>query len=188
MKRTLLLLTLALTAIWAIPSPPAARALDYNCSDFSTQAQAQEYLLPGDPYRLDADHDGIACEDLPCPCSSAQPAPPPPTPAPPAPPAGGGEEVEPTFQVYIACGLSKYAPRASSCPHRSKVGAFFRSSQDVEYEVCVQFPTGRQLCSAGQMATANTLYVNKVTTSAVGRHKIIWLVAGRRIVRHFRRH
>lgn len=52
---------------------PAAHAVDYDCSDFSTQAQAQKYLLAGDPYRLDADHDGRACDSLPCPCSGAQP-------------------------------------------------------------------------------------------------------------------
>jgi len=56
-------------ALLAIPS--TAAAVDYDCSDFSTQAEAQEYLLPGDPHRLDGDNDGIACEDLPCPCSSA---------------------------------------------------------------------------------------------------------------------
>ncbi len=50
------------------PSPAAAR--DYDCADFANQAEAEEYLLPGDPYRLDGDSDGIACEDLPCPCSS----------------------------------------------------------------------------------------------------------------------
>jgi hypothetical protein len=38
---------------------------DCDCSDFSSQAQAQQYLLPGDPYRLDGDRDGIACESLP---------------------------------------------------------------------------------------------------------------------------
>ena len=38
---------------------------DYNCSDFQTQAEAQKYLLPGDPYRLDANHDGSACDSLP---------------------------------------------------------------------------------------------------------------------------
>lgn len=38
---------------------------DYNCSDFATQAEAQKYLLPGDPYRLDANHDGRACDSLP---------------------------------------------------------------------------------------------------------------------------
>lgn len=42
-------------------------ARDYNCSDFGTQAEAQKILnsTPGDPYRLDRDHDGIACESLP---------------------------------------------------------------------------------------------------------------------------
>jgi hypothetical protein len=52
-------------------SPPVAAARDYDCADFANQAEAEEYLLPGDPYRLDADSDGIACEDLPCPCSSS---------------------------------------------------------------------------------------------------------------------
>lgn len=48
---------------------PIATASDYDCADFVTQAEAEEYLEPGDPYNLDADSDGIACEDLPCPCS-----------------------------------------------------------------------------------------------------------------------
>jgi hypothetical protein len=48
----------------------SAHRRDYDCDDFANQAEAEEYLLPGDPYDLDADGDGIACEDLPCPCSS----------------------------------------------------------------------------------------------------------------------
>ncbi len=42
-------------------------ATDCNCSDFATQAQAQACFNahPGDPFGLDADHDGIACESLP---------------------------------------------------------------------------------------------------------------------------
>jgi hypothetical protein len=69
--------------------PSAAPAQDYDCADFANQAEAQEYLLPGDPYNLDGDDDGVACEDLPCPCSTAPgggaaeeqaPAPPPPPP------------------------------------------------------------------------------------------------------------
>jgi hypothetical protein len=54
----------------AVAAPTAAaHRRDYDCSDFATQAEAEEYLLPGDPYNLDADGDGIACEDNPCPCS-----------------------------------------------------------------------------------------------------------------------
>lgn len=60
---------LALAAV-AFLAPTAALAeTDYDCADFATQAEAQEYLLPGDPYRLDGDEDGKACEDLPCPCN-----------------------------------------------------------------------------------------------------------------------
>jgi excalibur calcium-binding domain-containing protein len=43
----------------------APGAVDYNCSDFTYQEDAQAKLLPGDPYRLDADHDGVACQNLP---------------------------------------------------------------------------------------------------------------------------
>jgi micrococcal nuclease len=45
------------------PSSPTEG--DYDCSDFTTRSQAQRQLLPGDPYGLDADGDGVACEDLP---------------------------------------------------------------------------------------------------------------------------
>src|SRR5918995_2343798 len=37
----------------------------YDCSDFDTQEEAQAQLLPGDPYGLDADNDGMACDTLP---------------------------------------------------------------------------------------------------------------------------
>lgn len=62
-----------------------AHARDYACSDFSTQAQAQKFLLPGDPHRLDSDGDGVACESLPCPCSTARP--------------GGGSKLRPPKAV-----------------------------------------------------------------------------------------
>lgn len=51
-------------------TPYSPTGPDRDCSDFATQAQAQcFYEAAGgparDPYRLDADHDGIACESLP---------------------------------------------------------------------------------------------------------------------------
>jgi hypothetical protein len=73
--------------------PGAASAADLDCADFSSQAEAQENLLPGDPHGLDGDSDGVACEDNPCPCSmvtgggAGSPLPSPaPAPAPPPPP------------------------------------------------------------------------------------------------------
>ena len=43
----------------------ASPAGDYSCADFRTQEEAQTYLTPGDPYVLDPDGDGLACEELP---------------------------------------------------------------------------------------------------------------------------
>jgi len=45
-----------------VQSPPEG---DLDCRDFTTQAEAQAYLLPGDPHRLDGNNDGEACEALP---------------------------------------------------------------------------------------------------------------------------
>lgn len=41
--------------------------LDLNCADFARQADAQRVYdaTPGDPYDLDRDGDGVACEALP---------------------------------------------------------------------------------------------------------------------------
>lgn len=59
---------MSLGVVGLIALPSSARK-DYDCSDFTNQAAAQKKLLPGDPYRLDGDGDGIACDSLPCPCS-----------------------------------------------------------------------------------------------------------------------
>jgi endonuclease YncB( thermonuclease family) len=85
-------ITLALLA----GTPAESPAADRDCSDFSSQASAQEFFIAeggpsSDPHRLDADGDGIACESNPCPCSSGTggpttppviPVPPPPEPEP----------------------------------------------------------------------------------------------------------
>ncbi|MBW4550991.1 MAG: thermonuclease family protein [Aphanocapsa sp. GSE-SYN-MK-11-07L] len=49
------------------PNSLTRPAGDYDCKDFRTQAEAQRVLdtYPGDPFRLDRDGDGIACESLP---------------------------------------------------------------------------------------------------------------------------
>jgi hypothetical protein len=65
----LVLVLLAAIAV-ALRASPSASGADLDCSDFSNQSQAQQNLLPGDPYGLDADGDGVACESLPCPCAS----------------------------------------------------------------------------------------------------------------------
>lgn len=49
---------------------------DVNCSDFGSQASAQQYFLnhggpSSDPDGLDSDGDGVACESNPCPCTTS---------------------------------------------------------------------------------------------------------------------
>lgn len=68
MKKHLPLAALAAVAALALSAGPAAAA-DKDCSDFSSWRQAQNFYKKHggpryDPHRLDADRDGIACEDL----------------------------------------------------------------------------------------------------------------------------
>jgi len=76
LARTLLTILIAVVATVALAGPAAAQrahTADRDCSDFSSQAEAQRYFEsrgPGDPDRLDgSDGDGRACESLPCPCA-----------------------------------------------------------------------------------------------------------------------
>jgi hypothetical protein len=62
-----------LTVLLLSSLPSSASASDKDCSDFPTQRAAQFFFLKHggprfDPDRLDADNDGVACEDNPCPC------------------------------------------------------------------------------------------------------------------------
>ena len=80
MKKTLIwiLLLIGLLLIgllWLVfknnPSPSKSSvANDRDCSDFSTQKEAQAFFelnggLGRDPHKLDQDKDGVACETLP---------------------------------------------------------------------------------------------------------------------------
>lgn len=54
----------------AVSIGPVLPGNTLNCDAFPTRADAQAMLLryPSDPYGLDGDKDGWACEHLPCPC------------------------------------------------------------------------------------------------------------------------
>jgi hypothetical protein len=63
----------ALVAFLLAAMPATASASDKDCKDFASQRAAQIFFLKHggprrDPDRLDADHDGVACESNPCPC------------------------------------------------------------------------------------------------------------------------
>lgn len=57
----------------AAPEVPSQTTGDKNCSDFATREDAQSVLNanPSDPNELDADNDGLACEQLPSRTSSS---------------------------------------------------------------------------------------------------------------------
>jgi hypothetical protein len=86
------------------------------------------------------------------------------------------------YQHYVACGVSQGANAKHKCPKKAKKGAFFKSLKaDVNYSVCVRFPTGKNICAKAQPATQGTLYVNKITSNIVGRHRVSWFVEGKRV-------
>lgn len=67
MRRTIA--ALAAVVALAVAATPVSAA-DKDCADFPTQKAAQKFFKKHggprfDPHRLDADHDGIACEDNP---------------------------------------------------------------------------------------------------------------------------
>jgi hypothetical protein len=78
MRRLALTLgTLVLFGLGFAAAMPSNAAADLNCTNFTDQASAQSFLYPGDPNELDSDFDGLACEHLPCPCSTGIAQPPP---------------------------------------------------------------------------------------------------------------
>lgn len=90
------------------------------------------------------------------------------------PPAASAAEVE----TYVGCGITVSASPAHVCTLGDSLGAFFEADEDVEYDVCVEFPDTNFLCAEEQFAEAGVLYVNKITTEQVGEHFVWWFVEG----------
>ena len=70
MRRLLYLAALSMVATLLFAPAAMGQTGDRDCADFATQADAQAFFLAqggpaADPHRLDADNDGIACENLP---------------------------------------------------------------------------------------------------------------------------
>ena len=86
------------------------------------------------------------------------------------------------YKHYVGCGVSRNAKPAHSCPKKAKKGAFCKSfNGTVTYTVCVKFPSGKNLCAQAQEAEQGTLYVNKITSTIVGRHVVSWFVKGKKV-------
>jgi hypothetical protein len=142
MKRTTALLLPALSALAVLAIVPAsASAIDYDCEDFASQEEAQEYLLPGDPYGLDGDDDGVACEDLPQGNGgggdeSSAPAPPPPP-----PPPTLDKDVARAAAQDAAAALTRRSPRLD---HDSFRGCRHKTPQHVNCNFLGQGETSNQ--------------------------------------------
>ncbi|MFC5679272.1 thermonuclease family protein [Aeromicrobium endophyticum] len=79
------ILGIVLVGASLLAATPARAFIDKDCGDFATQAEAQAFFIENggpalDPHALDREHDGLACETLPCPCSYSSPQPAPPAP------------------------------------------------------------------------------------------------------------
>jgi hypothetical protein len=86
------------------------------------------------------------------------------------------------YKHYVGCGVSPKATPSHVCPKKSKKGAFFKSLKaDVNYSVCVRFPSGKTLCAKQQEAKQGTLYVNKITSTIPGKHRVTWFVEGKKV-------
>jgi hypothetical protein len=86
------------------------------------------------------------------------------------------------YKHYVGCGVSRNAKPAHACPKKAKKGAFFKSlNGNVVYSVCVKFPSGKNLCAQAQEAEQWTLYVNKITSTILGRHVVSWYVKGKKV-------
>lgn len=146
--RTRTMLALALIGGLSMIAAPSALA-DYNCSDFSSQAEAQEHLLPGDPHRLDADGDGIACESLPCPCSTGRTGSAPSRPSTPAPPpkpprldkAAAREAAKRKARRYVRRSAKVQSVSLQGCSRRS------RHRVDCRFRATGRTPSSRTTCS-----------------------------------------
>jgi hypothetical protein len=154
---------LGLAAIAFLAPASAMAETDYDCADFANQAEAQEYLLPGDPYRLDGDSDGIACEDLPCPCSTesgggggsggdGEAAPPPPPPPYHLPKAAARHAARAVLRKFV---------RGNATVTRGSMGA------------CRRLGERRVDCDAtarGHTATTKTTCRLRIAVRGVNRH------------------
>jgi len=86
------------------------------------------------------------------------------------------------YKHYVGCGVSQNAKPSHKCPKKSKKGAFFKSLRgEVNYSICVKFPTRKHICAKAQPAEQGTLYVNKITSTIPGKHKVTWFVEGKRV-------
>lgn len=98
------------------------------------------------------------------------------------------------YAHYVGCGLKEGTKRSHVCHVKDKKGAFFKSfKRAVHYTVCVRFPGGITHCAHHQPPPTkkhprpeeDTLYVNKITSTVPGKHRVTWYVKGKKVGTYF---
>lgn len=83
------------------------------------------------------------------------------------------------YRTFVGCNdLSENPIPAHVCHIGDFPGAYFESDTDTEYEICIEFPSGTELCAEEQFAEAETLYLNSITSEVPGNHFVSWYVEG----------
>ncbi len=95
-----------------------------------------------------------------------------------APLGAGAAPSTATLDLYVGCSTAPSAAPAHVCPLGEQPGAFLESTGELEYEVCVTFPSTNTLCPKPQVAKPGVLYVNPISTSQPGEHVVRWYVGG----------
>jgi hypothetical protein len=82
-----------------------------------------------------------------------------------------------SYRTFVGCDDLAVEPIPShTCELGDFPAAYFESSEETEYEVCVEFPNEEVLCAEGQMAEAGVLYENSITSEMEGLHLVAWFV------------
>jgi hypothetical protein len=89
-------------------------------------------------------------------------------------PAGAAE-----YATFVGCDDLAETPTPSNvCMVDDFPAAYFEADVDTEYEICVEFPSGKTLCLEEQFAEAEVLYLNSITSEVPGNHVVTWYVEG----------
>jgi hypothetical protein len=83
------------------------------------------------------------------------------------------------YETFVGCDdLEEEPVPAHVCEVGDFLGAYFASEVEVEYEVCVELPTGEELCTEEELAEAEVLYVNTLLGELEGEYLFTWYVEG----------
>lgn len=80
--------------------------------------------------------------------------------------------------TYVGCSDSATAVPSHVCQLGDEPGAFFESDEELEYEACVEFPDGEEICLEELEVEAETLDVITIISEEPGNHLVTWYVEG----------